>query len=167
MLLINLSAQLNCFPLLENTKRCVSSCLCMISLGIAKQAGTWDELNVCSLHIRQCYWCVCLAWLESWRSKFQAICSVSLMTCPRWLWNPIPREYVVQLSNSVPWIPHGFLSTMGTCTLLSALEDLCIKHKVFVFAVSCCNMENVTVGSSEVWTQMKTTLAKASKMWFR
>lgn len=44
---------LNSFALFGNTERCVYSCLCMISLEIAKQAGTRVMSNVCSLHIRK------------------------------------------------------------------------------------------------------------------
>lgn len=46
-------AGLNTFALFGNTERCVYSCLCMISLEIAKQAGTRVMSNVCSLHIRK------------------------------------------------------------------------------------------------------------------
>lgn len=124
------------FLLFETILRCVCSCLCMISLEIAKQAGTRDEPNVCSLLIRKCYWYVSSTpWLGVIQNS--AVClftnkNVPSLACSSWL-KPNTEKKAVQLCNSMLCSLQGLYNRailgLWKVKCLSALAVQRSRHK--------------------------------------
>ncbi len=108
----------------------------MISLGIAKQAGTWDESNVCSPHIRKKMLLICgssMAWL--W-SKFQSTFNVPLLRCPSWLCNLILQESVGNNWHSCNRAIRCCVFQEGcTSSHYFWLKDLCVSSQMYVHCV--------------------------------